>query len=420
MKKVLFALLFICFSIGVQAQRVYFIYLQSENGAPFYVKMGDNIHSSTASGYVILSSLKDSTYLFSLGFPGPQSSETKFSIPLANGDKGFLIKNVDDGLNLFDLQTLTLFKPFSAAIAGSSQHSTTRTDPFTKLLSQTSNDASLLTVSVPVTEEAVKKGKGAKETSQKAALEKDVKVAAAVEESSGEIKEDVSLSQQSEVKVENQKSTLPPPVIAAVLKEEAVASEQKAEELKPLVKEEEKLKEKVNEPFVRSVISQKSESSTTEGFGLIFLDEENGRIDTIQILIPNPKKWIKEDEPSKDIAVQEKPLEKGLSQPVLKDVKKASCTNIATTKDFLKLRKNMAAETNDEAMIAEARKFFKTKCFTTDQIRNLSGLFLTSAAKYQFFDASFGHVSDSSEFSSLGVLIKDEYYAKRFKALIGE
>jgi hypothetical protein len=43
-----------------------------------------------------------------------------------------------------------------------------------------------------------------------------------------------------------------------------------------------------------------------------------------------------------------------------------------------------------------------------------------AAAKYQFFDAAFGHVSNSSEFTALGSEIKDEYYSKRFKALIGE
>jgi hypothetical protein len=96
-----------------------------------------------------------------------------------------------------------------------------------------------------------------------------------------------------------------------------------------------------------------------------------------------------------------------------------TCKQSASEKDFLKLRKNMAAETNDEAMITEAKKQFKSRCFTTEQIRNLSSLFLTNAAKYQFFDASYLHVSDSENFSSLGAELKDEYYSNRFKALIG-
>ena len=80
----------------------------------------------------------------------------------------------------------------------------------------------------------------------------------------------------------------------------------------------------------------------------------------------------------------------------------------------------MASENTDEGMIAEAKKYFKSKCFTTEQVKNLSALFLTSAGKYQFFDAAYLHVSDQKNFSSLESEIKDDYYLKRFKALIGE
>jgi hypothetical protein len=80
----------------------------------------------------------------------------------------------------------------------------------------------------------------------------------------------------------------------------------------------------------------------------------------------------------------------------------------------------MASEDTDEAMIDEAKQIFRNKCFTVEQIRYLSTLFLTSAAKYQFFDASYSYVSDKQNFSSLQSEIKDEYYLKRFKALAGE
>ena len=80
----------------------------------------------------------------------------------------------------------------------------------------------------------------------------------------------------------------------------------------------------------------------------------------------------------------------------------------------------MAAEDTDEEMVDEAKKYFKGKCFSTEQIKNLSALFLTSAGKYQFFDAAWLHVTDQQQFASLISELKDEYYIKRFKALIGE
>jgi DNA helicase IV len=101
-------------------------------------------------------------------------------------------------------------------------------------------------------------------------------------------------------------------------------------------------------------------------------------------------------------------------------VSTASCKNIASDKDFLKLRKRMAAKENDDIMLDEARKEFRGRCYSVEQVRYLSSLFLTSASKYQFFDAAYNYVSDKNNFASLGSEIKDEHYSKRFRALIGE
>jgi hypothetical protein len=44
-----------------------------------------------------------------------------------------------------------------------------------------------------------------------------------------------------------------------------------------------------------SVVTRRSESSTSEGFGLVFLDDSNGTVDTIRILIPNQNAWSRND-----------------------------------------------------------------------------------------------------------------------------
>jgi hypothetical protein len=69
-------------------------------------------------------------------------------------------------------------------------------------------------------------------------------------------------------------------------------------------------------------------------------------------------------------------------------------------------------------MIAQARKYFKNKCYRTEQIKYLSTLFLTDEGKYRFFDAAYLHVSDQDKFISLQSEIIDSYYLNRFKALI--
>ena len=103
---------------------------------------------------------------------------------------------------------------------------------------------------------------------------------------------------------------------------------------------------------------------------------------------------------------------------VTKPIAKNNCRGIAGEADFMKLRKNMASETDDDDMVDEARKYFKSKCFTTSQIRNLSVLFLDDLGKYKFFDLAYMFVSDAENFPSLQSELKNDYYINRFKAML--
>jgi hypothetical protein len=70
-------------------------------------------------------------------------------------------------------------------------------------------------------------------------------------------------------------------------------------------------------------------------------------------------------------------------------------------------------------MLDEAKKYFKDKCFTTEQIKNLSSMFLSNAGKYNFFETAHKFISDTEKFPSLQSELKDEYYVNRFKTLVG-
>ncbi len=153
-----------------------------------------------------------------------------------------------------------------------------------------------------------------------------------------------------------------------------------------------------------SVVAKKSESSTTEGFGLTYTDTHaDGSTDTIKLLIPEPK--------TPQAVVKTEPMPAEIPA-------KAGCENTATEADFFQLRKLMAAAESDDAMIMEAKKNCKEKCFTTTQYKNLGSLFLTDEGKYKFFDAIYNYTSDSANFSSLQSELKDEYYVNRFKAML--
>jgi hypothetical protein len=158
------------------------------------------------------------------------------------------------------------------------------------------------------------------------------------------------------------------------------------------------------------------------GIGLVFLDlRSDNVVDTIRILIPPENREPLQPEPEQeekkflDITSADS-AKKDNSNPVA--VRSNNCKAVATDDDFFKLRKKMVGENGDNNMISEARKVFRTKCFSTTQIKNLGTLFLTDEYKYRFFDAAYQYVSDTGNFASLQGELKDEHYINRFKAML--
>ena len=96
----------------------------------------------------------------------------------------------------------------------------------------------------------------------------------------------------------------------------------------------------------------------------------------------------------------------------------SDCKAVASDDDFLKLRKKIVAENNDDDMIRTAKKAFRNKCFTTEQVKNLGVLFLKDEGKYSFFETAYPFVSDSEMFKNLESQLTDSYYINRFKAMI--
>lgn len=455
MKKLL-VLFLVCWAcLIVSAQKVHFVYLESGNAQPFYVRTTDKVYSSSSMGYLVLSNLVDSSYTLFIGFPSLQSKETKFQVPIKGVDRGFLIKNEDESLVLFDLQNQSLIKPVQDR-AGSNVSYEARSDAFTLLLSKASGDSSLLMV--PIFAKAVlpnaeeKKPEAVVQTEDiKSNAEEARKNAADDKPKSEGTKDtagDISLLSDTAVKYKVDSS-------AATLQHDIAKTDLKPDKAEPKSADPVSLPNNAAdslggvqpvEEYRKSSIKKYSESSTSEGFGLVYLDKNGERTDTIRLLIPNSKIIFKEPDTTqrhdkiflevKKDPVQEKPSElkdektdtvivtadkpAAESNEAVATAPKAKCSDQATANDFFKIRRDMAAKQTDEAMVEEAKKYFKNKCYSTEQIKNLSALFLTSAGKYLFFDAAFMHVSDQENFATLQTQIKDDYYLRRFKALIGE
>src|SRR5687767_2774321 len=109
MKIWIIAIVLLSGSMTAAAQQDFFLYLQTENRQPFYVKLNQNIYSSTESGFVIIPKLGDSTYQILIGFPKNLFAEQSFKVTMNKKDGGYLVKNFGDrGWGLFNLQTLAV------------------------------------------------------------------------------------------------------------------------------------------------------------------------------------------------------------------------------------------------------------------------------------------------------------------------
>lgn len=455
MKKLFFLLAGFFFWTASPAQKIYFIYLQSENQVPFYVKLGDKSYHSNPAGYLILSHLRDSTYTLKIGLPENSSPEQEYRIAVNKKDQGFLLKNFgEQGWGLFNLQSMAV--QFSALTVSLPAVKTEKqeTNSFTELLAKAADDTTLIEkqviekkenkIATPALnvfdtanthEEKVPNNIGRKKPENT-----DLENGAL--DSAGSRNKQIDTASAKKQQAINTESAVEPNRNKDSFERQAEMGKLIEKNILPAGQNADSNMNKSFQAarYQKSQIIRRSESSTTEGFGITFLDVyANGQTDTIRIFIPaarpnlpvsNPKKEEKkflEFISTDTLPVRLMPEKSENPNPehsaktdsiTLENKPANKCLQVSTTDDFFRLRKILAAETTEEDMIGQARKAFKEKCYTTEQIKNLSVLFLTDEGKYRFFDAAYPHVTDRDKFNSLQTELNDPYFINRFRAML--
>ncbi len=423
MKKIILFIVLLGIISTLSAQRVYYIYFQSEGNQPFVVKVADKFHSSAASGYLILSKLYDSTYNVAVSFPQKEWPVQYFSVPIKSKDHGFLLKNFGEkGWGLFDLQTMSVQMSSSNTANKETSGNTQNVSDFTDLLSKASDDPSLKEKQPAVKQVEEKKTSVTNEQQAPIVLQEKKESTALTPPvlKTEETKTKVSVTE----KIAQKPDEADTPVKAS---DEKLPDTEKNENNKKLV--EPAVNQEKLDPYQKSVVSKRSESSTTGGFGLVFTDEyADGTKDTVSIFIPNPNLFSKQATTEKK--EEKKFLDIKTEIPVSKEKEEimerkdtpitnsGKCPGVANESDFFQVRKKMAAAETNEEMMIQAKLYFAQKCFTTEQIKNLSTLFLTDEEKYRFLDIAYTHVLDAENYKSLETELKDEYYITRFKAML--
>ena len=155
----------------------------------------------------------------------------------------------------------------------------------------------------------------------------------------------------------------------------------------------------LNTEVKKSVITKSFENQSSKGVDQVYVDISSGKPDTIAIFIPKEEM-------------------NGNAKKAITEVPKKKCSAIAGKEDFYQTRADMAASTNDDAMIQVAKRSFKIKCFSVEQIKNLGVLFLSEAARYKFFETAKASISDIENYPSLEAQFSLPSMIEKFRASV--
>ena len=452
--KVRIIIFFLFLSFGTSAQINHFIYLQTENKQPFYVKLDKTLLSSASSGYLIIPKLTDGNYKLIVGFPKNEWPEQIFNCTVSQIDAGYLLKNFGEkGWGLFNLQSLDVnmaLNPNETVPANNND----KVDAFSTLLSTVVADPAIL------------KNDAIKKTVDKPAAAgniviSDIKTTTALQEPQVRSKPVSIIKKIAESEVEgalhlvyfdNSNNTTDSidiiiPANDAIVEKKVSIVKDNMEVKKVAEIEKNDTQPDKNIEVQKSDVQQNVEKAdvvVTKKMEII-----KNLPDTLAVKDKPIKKTakIKAKKPATLKPEKFLPMELGGVATAIDSVTNAAneinviadntankvdkpivvqsagiinsdCITNATDDDFLKLRKKMASAAVEEEMMVIAKKVLKQKCFSTGQIKNLAVLFLKDADRYSFFDLAYPFVWDSYNYPLLESQLAEPYFINRFKAMI--
>lgn len=373
----------ICF-----AQQQHFVYIQSDDRQPFYVKLDSKVISSTSSGYAIIPKISKSDLEMQIGFPKNEFPPQKLLVTV-NGDAGYNLKNFGAGKwGLFNLQTMEIVyagdKKEDKILAASSPKSATEMKNDSKEVE--AKEVSVAnTVSIPKDnrmpdiKELQKKNEEIPTSQSVNAVERISKT----KEDNGE-KEYVAVYKIQGVNTTEYIDVSIAKTINSEEKESGSAIKKTEAPQPPPVKE----------------VGLRTEE------GERFLDIE----------LANPNTKINAD--SKVDSTQSPTVKEADKKELQKLSFNSDCKAQATDNDFFDLRKSMATKRTDEEMREVAIKYFKKKCFTTAQIKGLASILLVEENRLLFYGSAYPYSSDPQNYGSLKAELSTIELKERFENLI--
>ena len=355
-----------------------------------------------------------------VGFPKNEFPEEAFQISIDNTNKGFLLKNFGEkGWGLFNMQSLAVISGLNSNsnsnIADTGEKPEIKNDAFSNMLANVVKDSSILrnheqvNPSVEIKKPEISLVADATSPIKKIFSEKDP-------------------NGMQMIYVDKSENTIDTVRVYIPQDNQSIKQQKEKQSVVPIENVSKNNADTVRFTITPTIIYKDSDVITQEKDTIKIYKERPLKSDSIVI---KPSK-VENNESKPLITMIEPKIEKEderstkenetnivvLPKVVTSSAVNSDCKDFATNYDFLKLRKKMAAESGAENMIQAAKRIFRTKCFSTEQIKNLSFLFLTEEGKYMFFDAAYPFASDSDQYATLVSQLTDEYYINRFNSMI--
>ncbi len=470
----LLACLFFCGRTWAQGQQHY-VYIQSEKGQPFYVKVNGQVLSSTERGYIILPRLDAGTIPMSIGYAqseGP-AQEQKFYVRIAKNDQGFLLKKGA----LYNLQTFREIKadngdgsaataavqePAPEAVAANVPEDTARKEMMGNLQKDLETTfAQKATVTGPGKPSSPKAGNAFSSALDKVVVSGDdrdepVEVAAPDKPEQGTAAPaeapEVKKPRGKKHKAEREPLTAEEQdILKSVMAEEnKVAASEAAIDEQPKQEAEEqtaprkqkKHKKREGEPdFIEfqdeakpaapAAVAAAPVEAAAPAVDLPATEEAPVRKKKKRKLFDDTEhpNNIITDSSGYGVAMEEAPSRKKKKRDEAAaetEAKKdagtrlinTDCGNIMDEGTFRKVLRKFVSAKSDDSMIDIFRKSTRNYCLETQQIKSLALLMNSDEARYRLLDIAYAKTYDTEKYGSLESLLTESYYKGRFKAML--
>lgn len=452
MMRIVLAIVVYLFSAAeISAQERYFLAIQSEDRQPFYVRVANKTWSSSAVGNVVVSSLGDSSYQVSVGFPRSKFPEQNFLVSFNRKDLGFTLKQGDgQGWYLLNWSSGEKTEPLAGKQGETNWYGDKKKDDaFTNLMAAVVNDTAVLYLAqvkdLPGKQEVYAKAEPVTEKAIDSSITIITDTAKALAVNTAAPDTTVITTDTVRTVAVNTAATDLPKDTLAVKVDTALAVVATPKEdgagstagpilvytaPKPSVT---RLQDYVNGKGRTLIYADSSASGIDTISVVIDLDPDTIKNMAVQQPVTENKPVVAVDTPQKAAPVLVDTPKVAVESPVVTAAVEAKdtaadkrklvlinsdCANFATDNDIDKLRVRILDEPSIESKVAATKKLFKNKCIYTRQIRALSELFPNDEGRFRFFEQCYAYTADTAEFRTLLSLLSEDAYIARFKTLV--